>query len=290
MIDAVITYVDNTDPVWQKEFQITSAKYRGEYIMQSENSCRWRNFGTLPLQVKCIRKFMPWINKIYIVVSGETQIDSSIANVCWILHKDIIPKDLLPTFNSTCIELFMYRIKELSEQFIYFNDDMYPVAPMEEEDFFENGMPTLVVKYQHSKNYNLYACHLKNGRKLVQSILEQPYKALDIRFGHSAAPMLKSSWEYLWEKSADRLLSSCSPFRSVININQEVVTFYQFLSKKWKVSNRRLYYTTMNSMESVPHILNDSKCQILCINDVGKFNGEAAAVKRLQDILHELAD
>ncbi len=41
-----------------------------------------------------------------------------------ITHKDIIPEIYLPTFNSLCIELYLYNIPNLSNNFIYFNDDM----------------------------------------------------------------------------------------------------------------------------------------------------------------------
>jgi len=56
-----------------------------------------------------------------------------------VLHEDIIPEKYLPTFNSTTIEMFLCKIKGLSEHFIYFNDDMFPVMPHSMNDFFIDG-------------------------------------------------------------------------------------------------------------------------------------------------------
>ena len=56
-------------------------------------------------------------------------------------HSDFIPQDYLPTFNSNVIELCLNRINDLSEQFILFNDDMFILRPMEQDEFFKNGLP-----------------------------------------------------------------------------------------------------------------------------------------------------
>jgi hypothetical protein len=40
-------------------------------------------------------------------------------------HRSIIHSRYLPTFNSHAIEGHLYRVPDLSERFIYFNDDMF---------------------------------------------------------------------------------------------------------------------------------------------------------------------
>ena len=54
------------------------------------------------------------------------------------LHERIIPNELLPTFNSTTIEMYLHRIPDLAEQFIYSNDDMFPIRPLQISDFFKD--------------------------------------------------------------------------------------------------------------------------------------------------------
>src|SRR5699024_7876638 len=56
-------------------------------------------------------------------------------------HQEIIPKEYLPTFNSQVLELNLHRIPNLSDQFIYFNDDVFLINDTVPEDFFVKGVP-----------------------------------------------------------------------------------------------------------------------------------------------------
>ena len=56
-------------------------------------------------------------------------------------HEDYIPEEFLPTFQSRTIDMNFHRIKDLSEHFVYFNDDMFLINPTTKEDFFVNGLP-----------------------------------------------------------------------------------------------------------------------------------------------------
>ena len=42
-----------------------------------------------------------------------------------VTHKEFMPNEYLPTYNSAAIELNLHRIEGLSENYLYFNDDMY---------------------------------------------------------------------------------------------------------------------------------------------------------------------
>ena len=132
-MDAVITYVDGLDPVWQAEY---ASAVGGEVLAK-----RYRDWGTLKYLLRGIEKHIPSVENVFLLVSGETQVpswvDRSVVNV--VLHKDIIPERFLPTFNSTTIEMFMHRIPGLGEEFLYFNDDMFPVMDCSHQDFFRNG-------------------------------------------------------------------------------------------------------------------------------------------------------
>ena len=132
-MDAVITYVDGNDPVWRKSF----AQAVGVPAIEK----RYRDWGTLVYLVRGIRRYMPFIRNIFLVVSGESQVPSWVSgsDVRVVLHSEIIPQRFLPVFNSTAIEMFLHRIPELDEQFVYFNDDMFPVRHTREEEFYVEG-------------------------------------------------------------------------------------------------------------------------------------------------------
>lgn len=63
-------------------------------------------------------------------------IDRSNQKLTLVDHKDYIPEGYLPTFNSNTIEMNLHRIKELSENFILFNDDVFPLLPIDENYYF----------------------------------------------------------------------------------------------------------------------------------------------------------
>ena len=61
-------------------------------------------------------------------------------------HSQIIDAKYLPTFNSHVIEANLYKIPDLSEHFIYFNDDVFVARPLMPNHFFENnGLASLFV-------------------------------------------------------------------------------------------------------------------------------------------------
>ena len=59
-----------------------------------------------------------------------------------------IPQKYLPTFNSHPIEWNFHRIKNLSEHFVYFNDDIFLLQPIEPTDFFRDGKPVDMLALQ----------------------------------------------------------------------------------------------------------------------------------------------
>lgn len=285
MTDAVITYVNGTDPKWQAVWR-KAVSANPVFRTQNLSGARWRDYGTLPLLIRGIRRFMPFVRNIFVVVSGKSQAEyvPKDDGVVVVQDADIIPHQLLPTFNSTCIELFLYRIPGLSEQFIYFNDDMFPIAPIEEEDFFQNGMPCLIVSPYTNPVKTQYACHLTNSLKAAAMAIGYERKgAADFRFGHTAAPMLRTSWERLWHTIPDDLMKSCSTFRTSNNINQEVVNYLHFLEGRYVMAKRKTKYAKASNTGKIATILRENrKCQVLCINDNSDvdFTDELAAFIR----------
>jgi hypothetical protein len=59
---------------------------------------------------------------------------NGIGNKCrviFIKHEAIIPASYLPTFNSNVLEIYLHRIPNLSEIYMYLNDDMMLVRPLD---------------------------------------------------------------------------------------------------------------------------------------------------------------
>ncbi len=137
-IDFVVTWVDGNDINWQRE----KAKYSGTTLSDSGVS-RYRDWDNLQYWFRGVEKFAPWVHKIYFVTCGHYPSWLNLDNPKLVLvkHSDYIPEEWLPTFSSRTIDMNFHRIKELSEHFVYFNDDMFLTAPTKKKDFFVKGLP-----------------------------------------------------------------------------------------------------------------------------------------------------
>ena len=139
-VDAVVLWVDGSDPEWQKE----KAKYSNKNITElSADTCRFREWGTFKYWFRAIEKNIPWIRKVHLVTCGHVPefINTKCDKLNFVKHSDFIPIEWLPTFSSRTIEINLHRISGLAEHFIYFNDDMYIMNPMHLDDFFHKGLP-----------------------------------------------------------------------------------------------------------------------------------------------------
>lgn len=52
-------------------------------------------------------------------------------------HTQVIPTRFLPVFNSNVIEWYIDKIPGLSDQFVYFNDDIIFNNPVSPKDFLK---------------------------------------------------------------------------------------------------------------------------------------------------------
>ena len=163
-MDVVITYVDGNDPAWKRDYE----RYTNVPVMEK----RYRDWGTLKYLLRGIEICMPFIRNVYLVVSHQSQIPewADTSNLKIVLHSDIIPEEYLPTFNSTAIEMFLHTIEGLDEQFIYFNDDMFPVGKCTAEDFFKDGKARLGMA-THLFASGLYKIQCRNSDRLARKAL-----------------------------------------------------------------------------------------------------------------------
>lgn len=149
-IDAVITWVDGTAPHHRAMRERYMAEQDGELNENASNPHRWESSDEIYYCLQSIHNHAPWVRYIWIVVERDGPDLSRLppevqAKVRLATHAEIFDgyADALPTFNSLAIESVMWRIEGLSERFLYFNDDVFLTAPLEQEDMFDAGRPVL---------------------------------------------------------------------------------------------------------------------------------------------------
>ena len=144
-IDLVYLWVDGNDPKWLEK---RNAFIGGSVKENTSADCkgRYADNDELKYSLRSIEKYAPWIRKIFIVTDNQTPdwLDAENSKIKIIDHKDIIPQESLPCFNSALIEHFLYKIPELSECFLYANDDMFINKAVSPDMFFTaNGFPII---------------------------------------------------------------------------------------------------------------------------------------------------
>lgn len=263
MVDVVITYVDGLDPVWQRNY----AAATGVPV----NPKRYRDWGTLKYLLRGIERHMDFVGNVFLVVSSESQVPSwaDRGNLKVVLHSDIIPGEYLPVFNSTAIEMFLHRIPGLSERFIYFNDDMFPLRNILEESLFPAGAPRIGMA-RHIFAANLYKKQTKASYRLAAQAAGVRPGLFYLRPQHTCSPMLKSACQECFDAVRDEILSRVTPLREPFNVNQYLFIDYSFLkglSGSGRISNRHFSLASA-PIDKICRFVEKPGCDFACINDV----------------------
>lgn len=308
IIDAVILWVDDQDEVWRNDKQ----KYEIDNKRIGDNGDnRYRDWDTLKYWFRGIEMNAPWLNKIYFVTYGHLPkwLDVSHPKLVIVRHDEFIPHEYLPTFSSNPIELNLHRINGLSEKFIYFNDDMFVMNSVTEQDFFIKGLPCLVatfnaivpevgsscMDYIKLNNLNIINKHIdknqmlkkdlnkwfnfKYGKMLLKTILLLPWDyILGLYEDHSPTPFLKSTYHEMWGLEQGILEETCKHrFRHKTDVNQWLLKNWQIVNGKfipYGIKNSRYYEIKIDNTELERTI---NKVKLICINDSDtKINFESA--------------
>lgn len=261
-IDFIITWVDGNDPDWQNE----KNKYKG--IKGDSRNSRFRDWDTLRYLLRGIERFAPWVNKVFLVTCGHfpAWLNLDHPKLVIVNHRDYIPKEYLPTFSSRTIDMNFHRISELSEHFVYFNDDMLLMKPVEKEDFFVKGVPcdtailrpamvklsrdaikenssqiylapiidiALINKYINKKKAirnNFFKWYsLRYGKEILKTMTMAPWDFFPgIREYHCCYSYLKQTYRELWELEGNAFSEVCSHrFRVNTDYNHWVFSYWQ---------------------------------------------------------------
>lgn len=298
-IDFVIVWVDMNDPKWQEDF----ARAKGMENTDTYNTGmeRFRDYGFLKYWFRGVEKFAPWVNKIHFLTCGQKPewLDVSHPKIHLVEHKDIIPAQYLPTFNSGVIERYIHKIPGLSEHFVYFNDDFYLLRPTPVERFFKNGLPCDIAVFQYNPEWSPYYTMLKNNIEIINARFDKrevfkefrdkwinreykgkdrmnklllPYgKFITLRVHHNAQPYLKKTFEEAWEFAEENLYATSSNrFRDKSDHTHELFRTWQICRGNFEPYNTykdtKMFPLMVKPKKAIKAIRNQ-EYSLICIND-----------------------
>ena len=143
-VDIVYLWVNGSDPVWRRKRQRAAARlsvsHRNAMALYGNVEGRFRDNDELRYSLRALARFFPDHGHIYVVTDNQTPAWLKPSSELTLVdHRDLIPADKLPTFDSGNIESYIHRIPNLSERYFYFNDDVFFGAPVQLDDWFYNG-------------------------------------------------------------------------------------------------------------------------------------------------------
>ena len=217
-IDAVITWVDGSKEEYKKKIEkhlTTSTNYKRQYLQANE----------IEYCVKSILKFAPFVRRIFIVTDNQKPSFNGLKDlivskkVKVVDHKEIFKgyEKYLPTFNIRSIDAVLHRIEDLSEMFVYFNDDVFLINKILEEDWFVENKVVLMGKW--AKSYSINPIKVLSGKfkklfGLRPSFNASQSKAANLsgfkkeyfKSYHTARPQIKSLIKEFYHKNPESLI------------------------------------------------------------------------------------
>ena len=129
--------------------------WAGEH--NNTNDARISNNNELKYSIRSVIKYAPWVNKIFILMNPPKEIPSwfneSYKNKVIIVdHNDTFKKKHMPCTNSNSIETTIINIPDLSEHFIYFNDDVFLGKNVSYLNFFNKDGSKIIVDDKRIEN------------------------------------------------------------------------------------------------------------------------------------------
>ncbi|MDO6423465.1 Stealth CR1 domain-containing protein [Saccharophagus degradans] len=259
-IDAVITWVDGSDPKHAAKLEAYLASIGGSRPRAASPS-RFHHSGELDYCVTSLLRFAPWLRTIYIVTDEQTpdlihKLKGTVYEdrVKVVDHKVIFAgfEQHLPSFNSCSISSLLYRIPGLAEKFLYLNDDFALIQPVKETDFFQDGSVVLRGSWRkfsdkiiHKKIAHflegLFSKKKKTNRETRVGYLAAQensarllgYRTWYFQVPHNPHPSLVSSQREFFESNPKALESNISfPLRASGQFIEESLAAHIELRKK----------------------------------------------------------
>jgi hypothetical protein len=313
-IDFILPWVDGDDVEWQRE----KSKYVNSEGISNKNNSQYRDWGIMPFWFRSVERYAPWVRKIHFVTCGHYPewLNLRHPKLNFVKHEDFIPHQYLPTFSSHPIELNMHRIPGLSDNFVYFNDDVFIISPVKPSDFFKKGLPrdcairNLPMLYDIG-HINLNAINLINKEfRFDKQFKEHLWKWLNYRYGirclqslffaplveftgaknmHITNAYLKSTLIDVWEKEGSVLDQTCHRrFRSVLDVNQWIFKYWQIVSgsfyPQWLSFGRAISIYNSNILKKY---LTSHKYKVICLQDSDWVSDISALKQEVQKVLFD---
>lgn len=303
MYDLVVTYLDDTKE-WREEFNYYKEKEIKEHKQRETNlqafgEERIRSWDTFKYLLRGIDKNCKWIRNVYVVMQDERQLPKwfNTETLKVVYHKDYIKKELLPTYNTCEITMYISNIKGLSDKYILCADDYYFLNEIPVEMYFrknltvqqDNSLVPILYneKYLSGSDGTLYKI-LNNNFIFEKPLMSKTLKKYNIL--HLPEARDKNIEQIIlknYEEEIDRCFKR-SKFRSPYNLTSQIfvdilkandLCIYDESFEKYKE-----YVTLKSDVDFTKY--KDKK--VVCFNDTEQLDDFKTTKEKLITFLEEM--
>ncbi len=224
-MDAVYTWVDGSDPAWQRRKQATLEALGPDAARlhpSATSAVRFKSRDELRYSLRSLERFAPFVRRVYLVTDRQIPdwLDVDHPDLELVFHEDLFADaSHLPTFSSSAIECHLHRIPGLSERFLYFNDDFMLAGPCTPADFFDaEGRPIVYLDRREviwDESHQSYELPVNATARSTSRLLERDFGyRIQKRVDHVPGALRRSLLAELWERYPTELdAASRHPFR-----------------------------------------------------------------------------
>jgi hypothetical protein len=292
-IDAVYTWVDDTDPRWRRSFDRALAAESRPLHAEAANPSRFHCRDELRYSLRSLSLYADFVRHIYLVTDQQVPewLRTDHPQITVVDHREIFgPDAALPTFNSHAIESRLHHIEGLSEHYLYMNDDFLFGREVNASTFFTtNGLARLFpdeLAPIPSGPPTLDDRPVDSASKNVRELMSRLGVYVDCKIRHVPYPQRRSvliEMEQRFPEEFERTTASRFRRPTDINIPSCFAQYYAFATERAVLGDIDAEYVNVNSRWSglqMRRLLDHRDRDAFCLNETQLPQAQVAAVDR----------
>lgn len=288
-IDIIYTWVDGSENKWlNKKNETIKSLLNNKNIKNNFGEFafvngRFRNSNEIIYSIRSVEKYINKniIGNIYIVTDNQKNNLLNENKVIYIDHKDIIKKENLPTYNSTKIVSNLFKIKNLSNIFLYFNDDILLGPKFKINDLYD--FDNHITKIQFDEKENTFPSYVAiNSNKALKKHflnIDNKYKEyLKLNFTHGPKIINKEIFNNMINLFYEEYLflqKQTLRNKETVVIGDLYYRYLQCINSTQINKLKNMIIMTQNKKEDFTELINNfENLSYFCINDCTDNNFE----------------
>lgn len=290
-VDAVYTWVDGDDPAMAAKRRAHQALADHGIAPRETGASRYTSHDELRYALRSLEMYAGFVRHVYLVTDSQVPawLDPRAEGLTVVDHRDILPADALPVFNSHAIESRLHHIPGLSERYLYFNDDVFINRPVRAEHFFHgNGIariPLSPLKLGVGDPHPLEPAPNSAGKNTREVIRRFHGRQIRHKSLHTPHPQLLSVMREMEDLGIEELRRTAySRFRSTADVAPASTLHHHWAiaTGRGVPADYRFRYVQLGSPDMrrrLARLAAGEEVDFFCLNDVDTAPAERAAAR-----------